>query len=147
MNKNLGPVEHLVVAFEGNKFKGEIIPALRDLLAQGLIRILDLAIISKDKDGNVLIVEAEELNDEVSQALAKMDCSLMGLLTEDDLLDEALELPANTTAASMLFENVWARRFAQAIRDADGYVVINERLSNDVVEEMRDTLIEANKLL
>ncbi len=147
MNKKLGPVEHLVVAFEGNKFKGEIIPALRDLLAQGLIRILDLAIISKDKDGNVLIVEAEELNDEVSQALAKLDCSLMGLLTEEDLLDEALELPNNTTAASMLFENVWARRFAQAIRDAEGYVVINERIANDIVEEMRDTLIEASNLL
>lgn len=147
MKASLGPVEHLVVAFEGNQFKGEIVPALSNLLSQGLIRILDLAVISKDKDGNVIIVEADELSDEVSQALAKFECSLMGMLTEQDLLEEAEELPANTTAASMLFENVWAGRFAQAIRDADGYVVLNERVSNDIVEEMRATLIEASKLL
>ena len=38
----LGPVELLFVEFPGNQFTGEIIPALRDLLDQGTIRILDL---------------------------------------------------------------------------------------------------------
>jgi len=147
MESKLGPVEHLIVGFEGNQFKGGIVPALTDLLDKGLIRILDLAVISKDKDGNVLIFEANELTDEVSQALAKLDCSLMGLLTEQDLLQEAETLPLNYTAASMLFENVWAARFAQAIREADGQMLLNTRIPNDVVEEMRQTLIEASDLL
>jgi len=147
MESKLGPVEHLIVGFEGNQFKGGIVPALTDLLDKGLIRILDLAVISKDKDGNVLIFEANELTDEVSQALAKLDCSLMGLLTEQDLLQEAETLPLNYTAASMLFENVWAARFAQAIREADGQMLLNTRIPNDVVEEMKLTLIEASDLL
>ena len=147
MESKLGPVEHLIVGFEGNQFKGGIVPALTDLLDKGLIRILDLAVISKDKDGNVLIFEANELTDEVSQALAKLDCSLMGLLTEQDLLQEAETLPLNYTAASMLFENVWAARFAQAIREADGQMLLNTRIPNDVVEEMKLTLIEASNLL
>jgi hypothetical protein len=147
MDKNLGPVEHLIVGFEGNQFKGEIVPALTDLLDKGMIRILDLAVISKDNAGNVLIFEANELSDEVSQALAKFDCSLMGLLTEQDLLEEAEALPLNYTAASMLFENVWAARFAEAVRNADGEVLLNTRIPNEVVEEMRQTLIEASDLL
>ncbi len=147
MDKNLGPVEHLIVGFEGNQFKGEIVPALTDLLDKGMIRILDLAVISKDNAGNVLIFEANELSDEVSQALAKFDCSLMGLLTEQDLLEEAEALPLNYTAASMLFENVWAARFAEAVRNADGEVLLNTRIPKEVVEEMRQTLIEASDLL
>jgi len=146
MENTLGPVEHLVVAFEGNRFKGEIVPALTDLLDQGLIRILDLAVISKDQDGKTSIFEASELADGVSQALAKLDYPLAGLLSEQDLMLEAEDLPANSTAASMLFENVWVARFAQAIRSADGQVLMNVRIPNDVVEAVRQSLIEAGEL-
>jgi len=146
MEDTLGPVEHLVVAFEGNQFQGEIIPALAELLDQGLSRILELAVIQKDRTGNVGIFEASELSDEVAQALAKLDLTLVGLLSEQDLLVEAEELPANCTAASMLFENVWAARFAQAVRNANGQVLINVRIPNDVVETVRQALIEVAEL-
>ena len=36
----------------------------------------------------------------------------------------------------MLFENVWATRFADAIRNARGEVVLNERIPRVVVEEL-----------
>ena len=36
----MGPVEYLIVEFPGNKFKGEIVPALQELTANGTIRIL-----------------------------------------------------------------------------------------------------------
>ncbi len=146
MEDTLGPVEHLIVAFEGNRFKGEIVPALTDLLDQGLIRILDLAVISKDQDGNTSIYEASELADGVAQALAQLDCPLAGLLSEQDLMLEAEELPANSTAASMLFENVWAARFTQAIRSAEGRVLMNVRIPNNVVEAVRQSLVEAGEL-
>jgi len=145
MEDTLGPVEHLVIAFEGNRFKGEIVPALNDLLDQGLIRILDLAVISKDRDGEISVFEASDLSDEVTQALAKFDYPLAGLLSEQDLLEEAEELPNNCTAASMLFENVWAARFARAIRQAGGQMVFNVRIPSDVVETVRQSLIEAGK--
>lgn len=134
MQDIVGPVEYLVVAFEGNHFKGELIPALTNLLDRGLIRILDLAVISKDAAGNVLLFEASELPDEVSQTLASLEGEHDDLLSEDDLLIAAEDLENNTTAAAMLFENVWAARFAQAIRNADGEVLLNVRIPNAVVE-------------
>jgi hypothetical protein len=143
MEDTLGPVEHLIVAFEGNRFTGEIVPALTDLLDKGLIRIIDLAVISKDPAGNVTVFEASELSDEVSQALAKLDYPLVGMLSEQDLLLEAEELPNNCTAAALLFENVWATRFAKAVRDAGGQLVLNVRIPHDVVETVRQALIDA----
>jgi hypothetical protein len=140
MQQVLGPVEYLIVAFEGNQFKGEIIPALNELLDQGLIRILDLAVISKDGDGNVVLFEAGELMDSVSQSLALLEGEHDDLLSEDDLLMAAEDLDNNTTAAAMLFENVWAARFAQSIRSAGGEVVMNVRIPNSTVAAVQQLL-------
>jgi hypothetical protein len=145
MTEALGPVEYLIVAFEGNRFRGEIIPALNELTDNGLIRIIDLAVVSKDAPGNITIFEASELKDDVAQALAKLNCEFAGMLSEEDLLLAAADLPNDCTAAAMLFENVWATRFAHAIRGADGQVLVNVRIPNDVVETVRQSLIEASK--
>ena len=61
----IGPVEYGVVAFPGNKFKGEIAPALGELVESGTIRIIDLAFVLKDSDGNVAGVELEDAGYEV----------------------------------------------------------------------------------
>jgi hypothetical protein len=143
MQEALGPVEYLIVTFPGNQFKGEIVPALAALLDQGMIRILDLAVINKDAEGNVLLFEASELPDEIYQAIARLQGEHDDLLSEEDLLMAAEELENNSTAAAMLFENVWAARFAQAVRNAGGEVQLNVRIPNAIVEEVRRSLVAA----
>jgi hypothetical protein len=44
----IGPVEYMIVAFPGNQFKGEIVPALQELVDAGTIRVIDLAFVIKD---------------------------------------------------------------------------------------------------
>ncbi len=143
MQSTLGPVEYLVVYFEGNKFRGEIIPALGELVDSGLIRIIDLAVIIKDAAGDVLLYESSELDIEVADALAKLEGEHDDLLSEEDLLLVAEDLPNNSTAAALLFENVWAARFAQAVRNANGEVLMNERIPNHVVETVRQAIVDA----
>jgi hypothetical protein len=143
MTQALGPVEYLIVVFEGNQFKGEITPALTDLLDKGLIRIIDLAVVSKDRDGHVTILESGELQADVAEALVKLDGELTGLLSEEDLMMVADELEDNSTAAAMLFENIWAAQFAQAVRNANGEVLLNVRIPNDVVEAARMAILDA----
>jgi hypothetical protein len=138
-----GPVEYLIVAFAGNEFRGEIVPALTALLDQGLIRLLDLAIISKGDDGSVLLFEAGELHDHVYESLAVLEGEHEALLSEEDLLMAAEDLPANSTAAAMLFENVWAGRFAEAVRNANGEVIMNVRIPHSVVEAVQQSLVTA----
>ncbi|MCL4857846.1 MAG: hypothetical protein KJZ93_00500 [Caldilineaceae bacterium] len=143
MTQALGPVEYLIFYFEGNQFRGEILPALTDLLDKGLVRIIDLAVVSKDGEGTVTILEANELQAEVAEALIKLEGELTGLLSEEDLLMVAEELDNNTTAAALLFEHVWATAFAQAIRNANGQLLMNVRIPNDVMEEVRDSILAA----
>lgn len=143
MLQPLGPVEYLVIIFEGNQFRGEIVPALTDILDQGLIRIIDLAVVSKDGHGNVTIFESSELQADIAAALTKLDGELTGMLSEDDLLMVAEDLEHNTTAAAMLFENVWATQFSQAVRNANGQVLLNVRVPSDVVEITRQAILAA----
>ena len=48
----LGPVDWIVVEFPGSRFKGEIAPALAELVERGIVRVLDLLLIRKDEDGS-----------------------------------------------------------------------------------------------
>ncbi len=143
MQQVSGPVEYLIVEFVGNHFKGEIVPALTDLLDQGLVRILDMAVISKDENGAVLLFEASELADDISQALARLEGEHDDLLSENDLLMAAEDLANNSTAVALLFENVWAARFAQTIRSAGGDVLLNVRIPHVIVEAAQQSLISA----
>jgi translation initiation factor IF-2 len=132
---SVGPIEYLVVAFPGNKFKGEIVPALADLVESETIRILDLVFILKDEEGNVAALELSELDDD-DEAAGMTDVAEVerGLLNEEDIQLAADALEDNSSAALLVFENVWATRFAEAVRNAGGVLVANERIPYDIVE-------------
>ena len=138
---HLGPIEYIVVGFEGNTFGGAITEALGELLDKGLIRIIDLAVVSKNADGTVAILEAGELAPEVAAPLERLTGGALGLLSEGDLMEIAGELEPNSTAAAMLFEHVWATRFARAVRAANGTLLLSERIPRDVVDEARASLL------
>jgi uncharacterized membrane protein len=130
-----GPIEYLIVGFPGNKFKGEIIPALAELVENNTIRILDLVFVAKDEEGNVAAVELTELDpDDEAAAISDISEVDAGLLNEDDIQLAAESLENNSSAGLLVFENVWAARFAEAVRNADGQLLANERIPHDVVE-------------
>ena len=77
-------------------------------------------IISKDGDGNVTAVELSEASPEEQATLAALGVESRNLLGQEDIEDIGNALDPNTTAGLMIWENVWAARFAQSLRDADG---------------------------
>jgi len=68
-----GPVEYVVIAFPGNRFKGEIVPAVAELVDTGIVRILDVAFIKKDADGNTTMFEYDTLDDVLAFGFADID--------------------------------------------------------------------------
>ena len=58
----LGPVDWIVVEFPGSRFKGEIAPALHDLVERELVRVLDLLVLKKDDDGTLEAFEMSDLD-------------------------------------------------------------------------------------
>jgi hypothetical protein len=137
----IGPVDYLIVAFPGNEFRGEIAPALADLVEAGTIRIIDLAFVGKDAEGNVAAFELTDIDSDVREGFEKAGVEVNGLFNEDDLAAAGEELEPNSSAALLVWENVWARNVAQAMRDAGGEVLDFERIPHEVVQAARDAVL------
>jgi uncharacterized membrane protein len=125
----IGPVEYIIIGFPENQFKGEIVPALAELVESGTVRILDLIFVTKDEAGDVTSIEYEDL-----PGLDDIDGEVDGLLSDEDLDMLAEVLEPNSSGLMIVWEDVWASRLAAAIRDAGGVILSGERIPHDIVE-------------
>ena len=141
----IGPIELLVVKFPGNQFKGEIAPALRELVDSGTIQIIDLIFAIKDEEGTLAVLELDALGDETPAVFEPPPSELSGSLTEDDARSLAGGLENNSSAAIMLFENTWATKFVEALRNANGQLVMSERVPRAVIDELIAEVAEAKE--
>ena len=130
----VGPVEYIVIAFPGNEFKGEIAPALRELVDGGTIDIIDLAFIHKDAAGDVTILELEQEGSAIFEAFETLAANRGGLVSDQDMLTVAEALDPNSSAAVLVWEDKWAERFVGAVRNAGGVVVDLQRIPSAAVE-------------
>ncbi|WP_037603502.1 DUF6325 family protein [Streptacidiphilus rugosus] len=132
---DIGPVEYAVIAFPGNKFKGDIAPELRRLTTEGVVRIIDLTFIKRDVDGTVEILELDALPADEAAAFADVDGEIGGLLSDEDLASICEEIPPDSSAAIIVWENSWAARLTRALREAGGVLVAREQVPASVVAE------------
>ena len=138
----IGPVDYAVIAFPGNQFKGEIIPAIADLVEAGTIRLIDAAFVGKDEKGEVFTLELTELDPDVQEGLDTLNIEMNRLLNDDDLLTISQDLEVNSSAALLVWENVWAGKVAQAMRNAGGQLIAFERIPHDIVQAAREWALE-----
>ena len=68
--------------------------------------------------------------------LAVLGIQSRNLLGQEDIEDIGSALDPNSTAGLMIWENVWAARFAQSLRAADGILIANGRIPAALVEEV-----------
>ena len=129
----VGPVDVYIIGFPGNKFNGRVAPAILELVENGTIRILDLLFVSKDAEGVTTVIQAEDLDAEGAGFL-EIDVTQPGALNEEDAEEVSDDLPANSSAMLVAFENVWARKLVDALQDADAVVIDSIRIPVDVVQ-------------
>jgi hypothetical protein len=130
----MGPVEYLVIGFPGNKFKGEIVPALAELVENATIRIIDLLFIKKAADGKVISFELDTLAEDEIADFDDLDYTVDDLLNQEDILLAAELLAPNSSGALLVFENTWATRLRDAIVNAGGVLLDNARIPADIVQ-------------
>jgi hypothetical protein len=128
----IGPVEFLTIAFPGNNFDGRIAPALADLVATGTVRIIDLVFVMKDTDGAISVIEYDDLEGEAT-VFASLDGDASELISDDDIAEAAEALEPNTSAIFLLWEDLWAAPFAEAVRAADGIILNGGRIPHEAV--------------
>ena len=124
----LGPVDWIVVEFPGSRFKGEIAPALADLVGRDIVRILDLLLIRKGDDGSLDFFEVTDLDESEIGGLRAYETAVATLLSEEDVEAVAAAVDPGSTAALLVWENTWAAPFASAIRRAGGQLAASGRI-------------------
>jgi len=131
--KVMGPVDYLMIRFPGNKFTGKIAPELNDLEKKNIIRIIDLVMILKDANGKLMIVEAKNLEGEAGAAYRELAKRTDEWFSQGDIEALAMSLANNTSAALLLFENVWAIKFKAALLEADAELIDMGRIPPETI--------------
>jgi hypothetical protein len=137
-----GPIDLIVLEFRGNTFGAEIIASMADLVAGETIRVLDLVIVHKDEQAEVTVQELQELSPSDLQLLEPLRAEISGMITVDDIKTVGKKLNGNTTAAIMLFENLWTVRLKQDVFEGGGRLVMHERIPMDVISDAIKDLAE-----
>jgi hypothetical protein len=132
-----GPVEYIIVGFPGNKFTGEIAPELIALVDSGTVRVLDLIFIGKGADGEILAFEIDEL--EVA-GFDKLQGEFGGLISQEDIEFAAGQLEPNSSAALLIWEDLWAAPFAAAVINSGGVLLQGARIPRDLIEPALNAL-------
>jgi uncharacterized membrane protein len=154
----MGPLQLLVLGFDGNQFKGEIAPELSRLKREGIVRIVDLLLVRKDDDGAVGVITASDLDWKEAVEFGEVAGTLAGLLRTGDaergsmagaaelmdghLFDESdrfnLErsLPAGWSGAIVLFEHLWALPLLERVWRAGGFELSNAWVSPEELIEV-----------
>lgn len=140
-NMSAGPAEYVIIGFPGNEFNGEIAPELSRLVDAGLIRIVDLIFVSKDADGDLLIVEFDEHEDVT--IFASIDVEVGGVISAHDIEHAAETIEPGWSILMILWEDVWAQPLAEAIRDSGGVLLEGARIPDDVYQEAENLLAAA----
>lgn len=139
-----GPIQILVVSFEGNRFRGEILPELQRLREHDIVRLVDLLVVGKDEDGNINSLQRSDLSPEEAREFGAIAGALIGLgvggdagaeagseagaaamtegvhVDEEAVWDVADTIPNGSSAAIALLEHRWAIPLREAIARANG---------------------------
>jgi len=130
-----GPIDFIALEFRGNQFKGEIMPALMELVNKEIVRVIDLVIVQKDANGKVIMREMQQMDPSVVAIFDPLKAQITGMIQLEDIEMIGEKVEHNSTAAIMLFENLWPIKFREAVLNANGRLVMQERIPSAVVEE------------
>ncbi len=132
---SLGPVELIVLKYYGDHFTGVPAALIQSYVDSGLIRIIDGLLARKGPDGEVTVLEIDELqSDDGTIDLAVTES--VDFLNHDDLRAMTADWAPRTTGVVLLFEHLWARGFRDAVAEAGGEVVLVERVPRAAIEEL-----------
>jgi hypothetical protein len=138
----LGPLECVVIGFDGARFDGAIAREIERVVENGTIRLVDIVFVGKDADGTARIVELDNKADPAFASFAGLLGDRMALLTPEDLEHVAAQLPPDTSGMALLFEHRWAEHIKEAMAAAGGFLVGRTVIAPEVLEAARQELEE-----
>ena len=136
----LGPLEYVVIGFEGHHFTGEVWPEIRAIQEKGIVRLIDLVFVKKEANGSLSVLEVNDLVGEDEHAYDAVAANIQGLMTTEDIAQVTADLPVGSSAAIVLFEHAWAIGLREAIRNANGRLLRAGMVRADTLEIVESEL-------
>lgn len=138
-----GPIDFLALEFKTDQLTGEGMAELIELVEKEIVRVIDLVIVLKDEDGEYQVLEVEELDPETLAIFDPLEMEISGIIQMEDieLIAEAME--NNTTAALLLYENLWAIKFGEAVTRSSGHMLMFDRIPFEVINETMEMFAQA----
>jgi hypothetical protein len=141
----IGPVQVLVVGFDQPNFSGEVLGEFTRLREAGLVRLIDVLLVSRSGDGTLETLEAP---DAAAADLGRLAAEVLG--QPEDATEAGAEIdaamwsladaiPIGGTAAVALIEHVWAAPLSAAIQRAGGTLLDETWLAQED-RELLETL-------
>lgn len=124
----MGPIDYLVIEFPACHPTGENLPLLLDLVDQGIIRILDLALVKREFDGSVSLLALADADGDGEWDLTLFEGVSSGVLGQDDVDEAGQALEPGRSAAVLVYENRWAAPLAVALRRSGAQLVSSGRI-------------------
>jgi len=140
----LGPLEYLVIGFDGDRFDGSIATEIQKVVDKGIIRLVDVVFIVREADGDSVIVELSNTDDPRFASFAPLLAQMRALFTPEDLQAIADSLPLGSAGLALLFEHRWAEDIKDAIAAAGGFLVRREVVPPEVLAEVSAELEAAS---
>jgi hypothetical protein len=130
-----GPIDYIIVGFEGNKFDGSILKSIADSIDKGIIDLIALAIITKDESGNVAMLDIANLGDSYAVEFAAKYKVSSDSIKQDDIDETSEILENNTSAGLLIIEQLWAKPLKKSLLDANGVLIAEGRIHPDAEVE------------
>ena len=132
----LGPLEYLVIGFDGDRFDGSIAREIEKVIDKGVIRLVDVVFVTRDADGGAVVIELNNTDDPRFVSFAPLLAQMRALFTPEDLEEIADSLPLGTSGLVLLFEHRWAEDLKDAIGAAGGFLVTRAVVAPEVLAEV-----------
>lgn len=120
-------------------------PALPELAERGMVRYIDIVLITKDKQGHTQAIERNDLEPRLYKAFVPPGKHVSSLFTMDDLEFAARDLKKNTSARLLLWENLWTINFRKAALKANGRLAARGQIAPAVLGQFKKELAAKEK--
>jgi hypothetical protein len=126
----MGPIDWVMIEWDGRQPDGAAIaPYIIELVDRGIVRLIDIAFVAKDADGDVTALDLDTIDD--SGPLGQFAGASSGLLAHEDVVDAAEALDPGSSAAVIVWENRWVVPLANKLRESGGELVARGRIDFD----------------
>jgi uncharacterized protein DUF6325 len=124
--EEMGPIDYVIIEWPNEQPTGAAMPKLLELVDSGIIRIIDIAFVGKDRNGAVYAMDLSDFDGDGNFAFFEGASS--GLLGTSDLEEAASAIEPGTSAAVLIWENRWAAPVAVALRRSGAQLVASGRI-------------------